>query len=726
MKFKGLKILFLFLLSSLSFEAENLFAKCLSEKCEISNQRNKINNSKNEYIKDRGISKNSRDFYKSNISEKKFTIENILEKESFNLDQILASLLVSAQEIESNDNKKFSYEIESDSQYAEENVFYAEGNVKLFLPNGVLTAEKISYDRNKKIFKAYSKLNFDKGNQFFKADYLEYNFINNKGYINNIFGILDLKTINRDLKLDGSIVKSNNCNDLNFDLNELPTDIDLLGSNNERYKNSIGLNKVKFNFSEITNWRFKSERIDLKKNEWRSEFIEFTNDPYNSPQLVIKSKNFVGEIKENKTKLFSKSTSINFDDKVTVPIIGRRTITSNNDNPIRWGIGYESDDKDGFYLSRSFDPIELTKYFSLNLQPYFLIQRAIEGNSDSFRAKDSSVLSDNVKKEINGYDFFGFNSKLRGEILDGRLDINLQSKTFNLDNFYDSFSGNFNYVRNIFNFQPRNNKLIDNNCISPNSLFKNNENYSFDLGVYSIFDKGDIYTSYGTKLLSTYKFKNNNLNKDYSIVLDYGKYKGRSLQDYYKLESLDRYGVTSTLSHRYKLSSSNKKLISENYKNKYRPFPIDKGLFINAKLGTGLFEYSNGDSQSILSFMIGPSYVFGSLENNFLDYTKISIFPELILKNGKSPFAFDDFNNDSRIKFDVKQQLYGPLIIGVQANLNINTDSSKYGYLENKKISLELNRRAYSIGLSYLEDDNSVFLGFEIFNFGNSNFTKDF
>ena len=126
------------------------------------------------------------------------------------------------------------------------------------------------------------------------------------------------------------------------------------------------------------------------------------------------------------------------------------------------------------------------------------------------------------------------------------------------------------------------------------------------------------------------------------------------------------------------------------------------------------------------SAMIGPSLTYGNLNKNFLDYTKISIYPEFILKNGESPFTFDDFNNDSRIKFDLKQQLYGPLILGFQGNYNMNTDSSKYGSFENKKISIELSRRAYSLGLSYSDDDDSIFFGFNIFNFPSSKFVSEF
>ena len=83
-------------------------------------------------------------------------------------------------------------------------------------------------------------------------------------------------------------------------------------------------------------------------------------------------------------------------------------------------------------------------------------------------------------------------------------------------------------------------------------------------------------------------------------------------------------------------------------------------------------------------------------------------------------------NVDSRIKFDFKQQIYGPFILGFQADYNINTDSSSYGKFENKTFSLEVSRRAYSLGLSYQEDDRSIFLGFEIFNFRDTDFNREF
>ena len=117
---------------------------------------------------------------------------------------------------------------------------------------------------------------------------------------------------------------------------------------------------------------------------------------------------------------------------------------------------------------------------------------------------------------------------------------------------------------------------------------------------------------------------------------------------------------------------------------------------------------------------------YGKFKRNFLDFTQLSISPEFIIKNGESPFKFDDFNNDSRIRFNLKQQLYGPLTFGFEGSYNINNNSSSYGDIQNITYSLGVNRRAYSINLSYDEDNKAVFLGFKVFNFDFQKSNKSF
>ena len=100
--------------------------------------------------------------------------------------------------------------------------------------------------------------------------------------------------------------------------------------------------------------------------------------------------------------------------------------------------------------------------------------------------------------------------------------------------------------------------------------------------------------------------------------------------------------------------------------------------------------------------------------------------PEYILKNGKSPFEFDDFEESSRILFGIKQQIYGPLLLSLSTSYNIDNNSNDYGVFENKKISLGVSRRAYSFGLLYDEDQKSIGVEFKVFNFGYNNKTSKF
>ena len=51
--------------------------------------------------------------------------------------------------------------------------------------------------------------------------------------------------------------------------------------------------------------------------------VDFTNDPYNKPQLIVRSKDFTGEINDGKTKLISNKTSIIFEDKLSIPQLGK-------------------------------------------------------------------------------------------------------------------------------------------------------------------------------------------------------------------------------------------------------------------------------------------------------------------------------------------------------------------------------------------------------------------
>ena len=701
------------------FNVNPLFSKCNLDFC-----LNKISIKKENVYRLKKTSENK-------LSNKKLKIftKNLFGlggKEIIELNKLFSSILLTQNvEQSTNSSTNFSYEIEADSQYIENDIYYAEGNVVISLDNGELKADKIAYDSRNRFFKAFNNIVFKKGNQYFKSTYLEYDFVNHKGFIDNVFGILDRNTIYKDFDFNKKTLTKNSCLQKDISLIDNPAELGLLGSNNKRFNND-SKNNIKLNFSDVKKWKFKTKKIVLEKDKWNSDMIDFSNDPFNKTQFIIRSKNFIGEIIENDINITSKSTLIKFDNKFTVPIGTKKLSGVDKEKQLlKWGFGYQNDYRDGVYILRNFETLKYKDKLGLDLKPYFLVQRAIQGDSDSFRAEDSEVISKKVKKEIDFLDYFALNSILKGDFLNWNLNINSDIKTFNYQNFYDAFSFDLNLSKNIYSYSNYISNEKDNIC-KINNNFNYFEDKSLDFGIYSLFEKEDIYFAYGGKLISQYKSKSKKLLRDYTFILDIGEYQGKGLSNNADLFSLSRYGANITLNNDIKLINFIDNNLNYNSTFKYTSKIPNQGLFLKTKIAYGWYEYSNSESQSIYSISSGPSFIYGNLKNNLFDYTEISILPEFISKNGSSPFKFDDFNNDSRIKFLVKQQLIGPFIIGFEGEYNINADSSNYGEVSNRKLFGQLSRRAYSLKLIFDEDDKMIFLGFEIFDFNNIKFNKQF
>ena len=131
--------------------------------------------------------------------------------------------------------------------------------------------------------------------------------------------------------------------------------------------------------------------------------------------------------------------------------------------------------------------------------------------------------------------------------------------------------------------------------------------------------------------------------------------------------------------------------------------------------------YSDASIQSALKFNAGPILTLGSFKKRFLDYTYFSAKYSYLLKGGESPFSFDNINENPRIKFNLKQQIYGPILFSFDTILNLNK-----GTYSNSKYGLDYNRRSYSIGAFYNSSDESIGIRFNIFNFDYSGLNKKF
>lgn len=655
--------------------------------------------------------------------EKKYSLYKKLSEEKLVLGELLANLFL-ATDMNDNDSEisKNFFEIESDVQYSEGDILYAKGNVVITIPNGNIKADKISYDKVNRIFVAENNVKLNKGNQYIQAKYAHFNLDKSEGFLNEVYGALDFANLEKDLNIIEENNKSEFCEANYFDLINTPSEVSLLGSNNIRFRNEPGLDSFNFNFSRIEKWRFKSDKIIIDNKLLKSELIYFTNDPFNEPQFLLKSKDFSAEIIKDQTVYKSKRTSIIFDNKLSLPI-GRRSI-SDNTSDLRWGIGYEDKDKDGLFVIRNFDPVKIFDNLEVDFQPYFLLQRSLTGESNAFRLRDSSVLSDNQRIDIDLLDFVALSKNLKGKFIGWDLSLNTNLKTINPERYYDALSYDLSITKNLYRSNLT--KNISNQCSNSKDLSDKKENFNVDLGIYSAFDKDNIYTAFGSKLINSYKYSDNKLEKNYLLTFDLGTYQGESNLIENTLNGLDRYGFTTTFENNYQLTNKNYNLKNITKDYKFSPEIIKQGINIKSKIGYGFFKYSNDSSQSVLTASVGPEFTYGQFKNKFLDYTVLSIMPEYISKNGKSPFEFDDFGESSRLLLGIKQQIYGPLLLSFSTSYNLDNSSNNYGVFENKKLSLGVSRRAYSIGLVYDEDQKSTSLEFQVFNFGYNKNTSKF
>jgi len=321
------------------------------------------------------------------------------------------------------------------------------------------------------------------GDQIFKVSQLEYSFISKKGYL------LDVK---------GSINTSKLMDDLssNFSL-----------SDSEKLESLIEFKKKEvFNTpSKIENWLFFTDKISIDGQKWESKKAILSNDLLESKQakLAINSLKVISE--EDKLRFKSSINNLIIEEKVSIPFwLGDRTLRKSKSGEFltfenRWNLGYENLDKDGYFIGRKFNSIDISDDFVLDLEPQFLIQRSLQGYTKSFVKKDESITSDRVKRNSSFEDYFALNSQIKGTIKNWDLEIKKNLNSFDLNKFSDAFR-----------FKTELSKEID--------LLDSKWEKSF-YGIYrervwnGSLGEAEIYSGFGSKLKKEYTWIVNGIKK---------------------------------------------------------------------------------------------------------------------------------------------------------------------------------------------------------------------
>ena len=678
------------------------------------------------------------------------TLKDLLKENLINSDNKIINLLAL-----NNKSVISSLDIESDIQYQENNIFYAEGDVVLYFSNGSLKGDKLKYDKENKQIIVQGNVVFIKGEQSFEASKVFFDFNNNFGSIDDIYGVLNVESISTDLEFisveDEEIMIKKSLGEIEDirKINSLS-----LGLVND-FEDSKQFNITNLNFSvpSINVWRFKSDQITFEDNILKSNKILFTNDAFNKPQFLIRSKNFSAEIIEDKPKLISRNTLLILDDKLSFPI-GKRTLFD-KDPLTRWGIGSDYGEKDGFYISRGFDVVKISDSFDLKLQPYFLIQRALMGNSNSYRAPNSSIFSSKTKNNINFADTFALDADLNGKFNSWDIDLNTELSSFNLDRSHEAarakltlrrtfdlnsdseFNGEDQTIKNSSDEKMLDLKdfnLTKKYDLNPSGINKNisKERFSnlIDLKIYSSYrekvNKGfsgehEIYFGNGISFENRKTWNVDDRETNFTTVYDLGEFKAKS-KDANLHKTLFRNVLAAKYSYKFLLwekDKLDKNIINASYK--YSPEVIKERIDWVNTIQSGIFFYSNDSTQKAITLSTGPTLVLGSFRNNFLDYTSLDLKTTYVIGDGESPFAFDNIDESFRVNFKLFQQIYGALVFSYENSYNLDN-----GKFEKGNYGLDFKRRAYSLGAFYNKSNESLGFRFNIFNFDYSGLSPKF
>ncbi len=593
------------------------------------------------------------------------------------------------------ESKQSSIEVEirADRQYWQsKNIYVAERNATASLNNGILKANRIAFNQEKNIIYAKGNVIFKRGSQYFQASFFRYDLTQQEGEIKDVYGIISVKLLASDLNLNSSDIL---VNDSKKHIG-LDDGISLKGGQADLSLNPFVIGKLPK--TGINRWRFQSPKITINKMGWQAKRVTLSNDPFSPTQSKIYANNVIAkDDRYGVPKIIARNSRLILENKIHIPL-GKRTFGGKDEkNMQRWKLGLDNKDRDGFFIGRIFKPINLDRNYQLSLRPQFLIQRAINGKTNSYISPGSSVTSANVSNQAKFSDLYGMKAKLKGKTFNKDLELRANISTFNATRIADG-SRFYGRIRDQFNFS----NIEDINA----TLFAA---YRFKSWNGSL-GRSDIYTAYGGFLDKQYKWNNGKASHATVFRTGLAKYQSESLNTT-DLSNLWRASIFNSYRISYPIFQRKNQLIDYRESSPFSPSIINKGIIFHTDFESRYSYYEDGSNQSSFTVTTGPEITFGNFQRWFLDYTKFSVKPGFTLKGGESPFKFDNVVDLQKISFQLTQQVFGPIVFSGVYDVNIDSSSDQYGKTINSKLAMLWERRAYGFGLFYdLDNDSAGFM----------------
>jgi len=601
-------------------------------------------------------------------------------------------------------------EIIADRQEYDENtrIITATGNVEMRYAKALLKADRLEVNLPAKLAVATGNVVIERGDQTIRGEKLEYSFFLDRGIMFAAKGVIYQPSFDRDTSFTSA---ENNAQILDRPLSDRLQEQQPLQriSTAEGYRFVIGTTQdlglvegdggvASTSGGNINRLRFEADRVDFDTDGWKAENVRITNDPFSPPELELRADTATYRtINPLLSELLTSNSRIVFDRTISLPLFRNRLLIDRSPRqPGIIGFGFDSEEKGGLYVERSFNLIN-NPTVGFEITPQYFIQRSILGPDSSNIFGTANNTPDTQENQgVFNPNNFGFQTKFRANF-SPRTSLNSSTElnTLDLEQAEDLFRANVILQQKI-------GPLAKPHTLSFESNYRDRL-FNGSLGFQT------VRRSIGLILTSpTYTLGNSGINLNYQasvqdIIADSDR---TEIVNQFNRANLTRYQGAILLSRGFKLWQGEALPPTRTQGMRYTSKPILPFIQLNTSLTGVTSLYSNGDDQSSITGNIGISTQLGHLSRNFFDYTALNVNYSRGFLTNQSPFFFDRFADTQTLSLGINQQLFGPLILGLQTNLNLETGNEiSTDYI------LEYSRRTYKIILRYTsirQADNST------------------
>ncbi len=555
-------------------------------------------------------------------------------------------------------------ELSADRQEYDEDsqVFTATGNVVLRFQGAVLKADRVQANLQERTTIASGNVSLTRGQQLLTGERLEYNLAQDQGSFLNARGTIFLPSAQQDFSPQAQT------NTL-----EPPLLSERLRQNQPSQVQTTG--------EEIQRLRFEAARIDFGPQGWTAEKIRITNDPFSPPELEVRAERArLQQISPLEDRVTATRPRVVFDQKLALPILKSKvTISRRESDPAVAEVGYDESDRGGFFVGRNFEPIATDSTF-LTITPQFFFQRAI--TSGNFNIVDPDLYG--VQSIFTSR--LGPQTSVRGVVSLSSLDPS---------NFTDSLRADLTLRR-----------AVGRNQLALGYTYRDRV-FNGSLGEQTVQNRlGATFSS-----PSQIKLGNTGINLNYRAKAEFVTAKTDRL-DLDSPTSLGRFQASAALSRGFYLWRGQPLPATATAGLKYTPAPVVPYLQLLTRIKGISNNYSNGDTQQTLVGTIGLQGQIGHFSRPTLDYTGFNISYSQVGQLGSSPFLFDRVVDFKTLTAGILQQIYGPLRLGFQTSLNLDT-----GELFDTDLILDYSRRTYGVVFRYSPTRDLASISFKINGF---------